>query len=101
MACVNAFLVLGFQSLLADYTPRERRGGVTSAIGAGMFFVDIRGGAWGGGILLFIPQAIASYIGGNLYTINPTYPFYVMAFGLVITTLWAWWKIKDPEKLYV
>jgi MFS family permease len=101
MAFINAILMPGFQSLLADYTPRERRGRVTSAIGAGMFFVDIRGGGMGGGTLLFIPQAIAAYVGGTLYSMNPTYPFYVQAFGLVFTTLWAWFKVKDPEKLNV
>ena len=101
MAGVNAFLMPGFQSLLADYTPRERRGRVTSVIGGGQFYVDIRGGQFGGGILLFIPQAVAQYIGGYLYGYDPTFPFYVMAAGLVITAGWAWLKVKDPEKLFV
>ena len=96
-----SFLMPGFQSLLADYTPRERRGRVTSVIGGGQFYVDIRGGQFGGGILLFIPQAVAQYIGGYLYGYDPTFPFYVMAAGLVITAGWAWLKVKDPEKLFV
>ncbi len=99
MALVNAFLMPGFQSLLADYTPRERRGRVTSAVGGGMFFVDIRGSGLGGGMLLFIPSALAQIIGGYLYQIDPRYPFYVMSGGLVLTWLWAWLKVKDPEKL--
>jgi MFS family permease len=101
MAAINAFLMPGFQSLLADYTPRERRGRVTSAVGGGQFFVDIRGGQLGGGMLLFLPQALAQYISGYLYGVNPTYPFYLMSAGLIITTLWAWLKIKDPEKIFV
>ncbi|MBN1683620.1 MFS transporter [Candidatus Bathyarchaeota archaeon] len=101
MAGVNAFLMPGFQSLLADYTPRERRGRVTSAVGGGQFYVDIRGGQLGGGMLLFIPQAIAQFISGQLYSTNPTYPFYAMSLGLLITTIWAWIKVKDPEKLFV
>jgi DHA1 family multidrug resistance protein-like MFS transporter len=67
ISCVNIFLMPGFQSLLADYTPRERRGRVTSSIGAGNFFIDIRGGAGGGGgaTLLFIPSSIAQLLGGD------------------------------------
>ena len=40
MAVGNAFLMPGFQSLLADSVPRERRGRVTSAVGGGNFFID-------------------------------------------------------------
>lgn len=99
MALVNAFLMPGFQSLLADYTPRERRGRVTSAVGGGMFFVDIRGSGLGGGMLLFIPSALAQIIGGYLYQLDPKYPFYVMSVGLILTWAWALLKVKDPEKL--
>ena len=78
MSISNAFLRPGFQSLLADYTPRERRGRVTSAVGGGNFFVDIRGTGYGGGMLLFIPAAVAQTLGGVLYEANPTIPFMVM-----------------------
>ncbi len=42
MGTVNAFLMPGFQSIVADYTPRGYRSGVTSAIGGGRFIIDIR-----------------------------------------------------------
>jgi MFS family permease len=99
MAMVNAFLMPGFQSLLADYTTRERRGRVTSAVGSGNFFVDIRGTMWGGGMLLFVPSAVAQTIGGFLYEANPIVPFLLMSAGMVVVTIFAYLKVKDPKKI--
>ena len=98
---VNAFLRPGFQSLLADYTPRERRGRVTSSIGAGNFFVDIRGGAGGGGgaTLLFIPSSIAQLLGGILYGWSPGSSFYMTSAGMVIVMLIAAFFVRDPRTL--
>ena len=97
MSVANAFLRPGFQSLLANYTPRERRGRVTSAVGWGNFFVDIRGTGYGGGMLLFIPAAVAQTLGGVLYEANPTIPFMVMSAGMVI--VWAFLRVKEPVKM--
>jgi MFS family permease len=99
VAVCNAFLMPGFQSLLADYTPRERRGRVTSAVGSGNFFIDIRGTMWGGGMLLFIPLAVGQTLGGLLYETNPTYPFILMSAGLIPIIIWARLKIKDPRTI--
>ncbi len=99
ISIANAFLRPGFQSLLADYTPRNRRGRVTSAVGSGNFFIDIRGTGYGGGMLLFIPAAIAQTLGGNLYEINPTIPFIVTAIGGILVTAWAYKKVKDPRDI--
>ena len=101
MAIGNAFLMPGFQSLLADNTPRERRGRVTSAVGGGNFFIDVRGTGMGGGMLLFVPMALSQLLGGIFYEINPTLPFKVMAVGMALTTIWAYLKVKDPKELYV
>ena len=100
MAAVNSFLMPGFQSLLADYTVRERRGRVTSAIGAGNFFVDIRGSAWGSGMLLFIPSAIAQSLGGVLYEMDPVIPFLTMSAGMCIVAIWAFFRVRDPETIH-
>ena len=99
MSISNAFLRPGFQSLLADYTPRERRGRMTSAVGGGNFFVDIRGTGYGGGMLLFIPAAVAQTLGGVLYEANPTIPFMVMSAGMVIVIIWAFLRVKEPVKM--
>jgi MFS family permease len=100
MALGNAFLMPGFQSLLADAVPKERRGRVTSAIGGGNFFIDVRNGGMGGGMLLFIPMAVAQLLGGALYEMDPTLPFYVMSAGMAIVALWAYLKISDPKEMY-
>jgi MFS family permease len=99
VAVCNAFLMPGFQSLLADYTPRNRRGRVTSAVGSGNFFVDIRGTMWGGGMLLFVPLAIGQTVGGILYEYNPTVPFIIMSAGLIPIIIWAYYKVKDPRTI--
>jgi MFS family permease len=101
MAVGNAFLMPGFQSLLADAVPKDRRGRVTSAVGGGNFFIDIRNTGMGGGMLLFVPIAVAQILGGFLYEVEPTLPFYIMSAGMFIVALWAYFKIKDPKDLYV
>ncbi|MGQ9680627.1 MAG: MFS transporter [Candidatus Bathyarchaeia archaeon] len=100
MAVGNAFLMPGFQSLLADAVPKERRGRVTSAVGGGSFFIDVRNTGMGGGMLLFAPMAIAQILGGLLYESKPVLPFYIMSVGMVIVAAWSFFKLKDPEKLY-
>ena len=100
MALGNAFLMPGFQSLLADVVPRERRGRVTSAVGGGNFFIDVRNTGMGGGMLLFVPMAVAQLLGGVLYEVNSTLPFYIMSFGMFIVALWAYLKIVDPKEIY-
>jgi MFS family permease len=100
MAVGNAFLMPGFQSLLADAVPKDRRGRVTSAVGGGNFFIDVRNTGMGGGMLLFVPIAVAQILGGFLYEVEPTLPFYIMSAGMFIVALWAYFKIKDPKDLY-
>jgi hypothetical protein len=73
---------------------------VTSAIGGGNFFIDVRNGGMGGGMLLFIPMAVAQLLGGALYEMDPTLPFYVMSAGMAIVALWAYLKISDPKEMY-
>jgi MFS family permease len=101
MAIGNAFLMPGFQSLLADNTPRERRGRVTSAIGGGNFFIDVRNTGMGGGMLLFIPSAVSQVLGGLLYEFDPIAPFLTMSVGMTLVTLWAYLKVRDPEELFI
>jgi MFS family permease len=100
MAVGNAFLMPGFQSLLADAVPKDRRGRVTSAVGGGNFFIDIRNTGMGGGMLLFIPMAIAQILGGILYESTPTLPFYLMSVGMAVVAVWAYFKVKDPKDIY-
>jgi len=100
MAVGNAFLMPGFQSLLADAVPKDRRGRVTSAVGGGNFFIDIRNTGMGGGMLLFLPMSIAQILGGVLYESDPTLPFYIMSVGMAIVAMWAYFEVRDPKDLY-
>jgi MFS family permease len=99
MAITNAFLISGFQSLLADWVPRERRGRVTSTVGTGSFFLDIRGTTGGGGMLLFLPASLGQALGGTLYMQNPVLPFYVCSAGMVIVAIWGFLKVRDPKMI--
>jgi MFS family permease len=100
MAVGNAFTMPGFQSLLADMVPKERRGRVTSAVGGGNFFIDVRNTGMGGGMLLFIPMAVAQVTGGFLYEADPTLPFYLMSIGMAVVAVWAFFMVKDPKDIY-
>jgi DHA1 family multidrug resistance protein-like MFS transporter len=98
-ATINAFLLPGFMSLVADYTPRERRGRVLAAIGAGRFQLDMTVTRVGGGVLLFIPATIAAYVGGVLYEKSITLPFYVLTAGMTLAAILAIIRMREPEKL--
>jgi MFS family permease len=100
MAIMNAFLVSGFQSLVSDWCPRERRGRVTSAIGTGSFFLDIRNtgsGGGSGGMLSVIPAALGQALGGTLYMVNPILPFILTASGMVIVAIYGYLRVMDPK----
>jgi len=99
MAITNDILISGFQSLLADWVPKDRRGRVTSTVGTGAFYLDIRNTTSGGGMLLFIPMALGQALGGTLYLFDPTYPFLLMSAGLIIVAVWAYLKVKDPKEI--
>lgn len=101
MAVTNAFLMPGVQSLVADYTPRARRGRVLSTIGSGNFFLDIRTTRVGGGMLIFVPSTIAFYTGGAIYEMSHSSPFIVLTAGLVLTSLWFILRVREPETLEV
>ena len=99
MAITNDILLSGFQSLLADWVPKERRGRVTSTVGTGAFYLDIRGTTSGGGMLLFIPMAVGQALGGTLFMFDPKWPFLICSAGLVVVATWAYLKVKDPREI--
>jgi DHA1 family multidrug resistance protein-like MFS transporter len=101
MAVTNAFLMPGVQSLVADYTPRDRRGRVLSTIGSGNFYLDIRTTRIGGGMLIFVPSTIAFYTGGAIYEMSNSSPFIVLTAGLVLTAIWFILRVQEPETLEV
>jgi len=98
---INAFLLPGFMSLVADFTPRERRGRVLAAIGAGRFQLDMRVTRVGGGVLLFIPATIAASVGGALYETNIMFPFFVISAGMILAATLAIIRMREPETIEV
>ncbi len=98
-ATVNAFLLPGFMSLVADHTPRERRGRVLAAIGAGRFQVDMTVTRVGGGVLLFIPATVAAYVGGALYDTSITLPFLILTAGMILAAILAIIRMREPETI--
>jgi len=67
---------------------------------AGGFFIDVRNTGMGGGMLLFLPMAIAQIIEGVIYESEPTLPFYIMSVGMAIAAMWAYFKVNDPKDLF-
>lgn len=94
----NAFLMPTFQALTADAVPRDKRGRVLSALGSGMFFVDVRGMMWGGGVFPFLSMTAASFIGGLLYTMDESLPFLILTAGLVASLMLSIRFVHDPER---
>jgi MFS family permease len=80
---------------LANSIPRASRGRIMSALGNGMS-IGVTGGGYSSGFLIFIPMAIGSKLGGMIYTINPTWPWYIQSAFLVVGAVLCYLFIKDP-----
>ena len=61
----NSIVTPSWASLIADITPRERRGRVNALLGENGILVSTSRVA-GGGVLLFIPSSLGAFIGGYL-----------------------------------
>ena len=100
-AIAGSTFIPASSALMADYTPREIRGKVMSAVGRGTVLVGAAGGGTGGpglGYLFVIPVMISSLIGGILYALNPAYPWYGVAIASLLQVLLVIFFIRDPEK---
>jgi MFS family permease len=93
----SAFAWIASSVLLADIIPKNLRGRVMSGIGQGIG-LGVSGGGYASGFLLFIPLSIGSALSGYIFTINPTYPWLIlaafMALAAVITILF----VHEPTK---
>ena len=103
-AVAGAMFIPASSALISDYTPRNIRGSVMAAVGRGTAMIGAAGGGTGGpglGYLFVIPLMISSILGGSLYSMNPTYPWYGVAVACVIQLLCVIFFIRDPEKAEV
>jgi MFS family permease len=88
-------------ALMADYVPTEQRGRVMAAIGRGSVLIGATGGGTAGpgmGYLFTIPVMAASILGGVLYSLNPIYPWLVIAITSFIQILFVILFIRDHLK---
>jgi MFS family permease len=93
-------------ALMADYVPIKQRGRVMAAIGRGSVLLGATGGGTAGpgmGYLFTIPVMVASLLGGVLYSLNPIYPWLVIAITSLIQIAFVILFIRDfnikPELL--
>ncbi|RLI03078.1 hypothetical protein DRO31_02635 [Candidatus Bathyarchaeota archaeon] len=99
-AIAGSMFIPASSALMADYTPRDIRGKVMSAVGRGTVLVGAAGGGTGGpglGYLFVIPVMVSSLIGGVMYDLNPAYPWYGVAVASLLQVLLVIFFIRDPE----
>jgi MFS family permease len=95
---LDDFLMPSAQALVADLIPREKRGLISSALGRGRFLVTVGGHVGGGTLAMFLPSMIGNLLGGRIYSINPAYPWLILAPALVVCMVIAAVFIHEPEK---
>ncbi len=99
-AIAGATFMPASSALMADYTPRDIRGKVMSAVGRGTVLVGATGGGTGGpgmGFLFVVPVMISSLLGGFLYGLNPDFPWYGVVIASLIQVLFVIFFIRDPQ----
>ena len=88
-------------ALMADLVPREIRGRVMSAVGRGSVMVGATGGGTGGpgmGYFFTLFVIAGSILGGVLYSIDPSYPWWGVLATCVVQMVFVVLFIRDPEK---
>ena len=96
----NAFTIPAFQSIMARLIPKKYRGRVLSALGIGMFYIDVRGIAIGHGVLLFVPGMFAFTLGGMLFELNATYPFLLTTVGSLVIAFTAFKLLPSKNRTH-
>jgi MFS family permease len=100
LAVAFALTIPACSALMADLVPRQIRGRVMSAIGQGSIMIGPAGGGTGGpamGFLITIPLMLASLAGGYLYTLNPSYPWFVVMGTTAISVVLVLFFVRDPH----
>ena len=75
-----------------------------AALGQGGIMLGMAGGGTGGpavGFIVTIPLMIASFAGGYLYVLNPTYPWFFTAVTTAISIILVLLFIRDPQQAEV
>jgi MFS family permease len=88
-------------ALMADLVPREIRGRVMSAVGRGSVMLGAAGGGTGGpgmGYFFTLFVMAGSVLGGVLYSIDPSYPWWGVLATCVVQMVFVVLFIREPEK---
>jgi MFS family permease len=93
----SSFLIPACHAWLADAVPRNLRARIASAYGRGV--IGVRGGAGGlgGGYVLMVPAWLGSLLGGVIYSINPTFPWFIHSASLSICLILSIFFLHDPK----
>ena len=91
-----AFMWIASSVYLADSIPREMRGRVMAGLGSGMT-IGVTGGGYASGFLIFIPMTLGNLLGGYIYNINPSLPWYLHTGFLVVGLILVVFVLKDPQ----
>ncbi len=93
----NSIVTPAWASLIADQTPRDRRGRVNALLGENGILVSTSRVA-GGGVLLFIPSSIGAFVGGYLVEWNMQATFMILLLALITCMLISFKYLREPEK---
>jgi MFS family permease len=102
ISIANAFLLPACQTMVAESVPKEWRGRIMSAIGRGIIMVTSPGVGGGGGgpgmgFVLTIPIILGSLVGGYIYSVNPSYAWFLLTGALVLSTAISIFFLKDIQ----
>ncbi len=93
----NSIVTPAWASLIADVTPRDRRGRVNALLGENGIIVSTSRVA-GGGVLLFIPSSLGALAGGYIAEWNLFAAFGILLFALVACLLISYIYVREPQK---
>jgi MFS family permease len=102
ISIANSFLLPACSAFVADIVPRQWRGRVMGLMGRGALHVWSSGYAWGGslstGFLLSIPAMIGSFVGGYIYSLNPSYPWILLSTSIIASLVLTVILLREPDK---
>ena len=93
----SSFMWIASSVYLANSIPRTMRGRVMAGLGSGMS-VGVTGGGYSSGFMVFIPMSIGSLASGFIYSLNPTYPWFIQSVFLTLAMVLSFLLIQEPEK---
>jgi MFS family permease len=92
----NTILFPATMTLMTNTVPRERRGTLMALIGQGVGIAI--GQTWAQGSMQFLALSIGSIVGGQIYEVNPTFPWYALTISFIICLIVSYFFVHEPEE---